>query len=580
MIHLHDLLDASADAPFAHPAGTPVCRDGAATLDFAAFVARVSTLAAAFDTQAAQRYALCIDDPFDFACALFALFGSGKHPVIPANATPGYLADLADAYDLLLDDAQIAALLANPASTSAAAPRARRIDPLAPLTLFTSGSSGTPKPIRKTLAQFDAEVHTLEAQFGALADGATMLSGVPHHHIYGLLFRVMWPLAAGRAFDRQLMIEPLQLQTRLAQCGTALVVSTPAQLSRWPALSGFASLDPAPRGFFSSGGPLAAETARTYAATFDAAPLEIYGSTETGGIAWRRQDAGDAWTPVTGIDVRREADGALSVRSPHLGHDDWHRTDDLIAFDDAGRFRLQGRLDRVIKLAGKRVSLPELEARLALHPYVSQVAVVPLDGANRDRVGAVVVLSGDGVGALRAEGRVRLAKTLRRHLAAYVDVVALPRHWRFRVALPFDARGKLPAAAVAAAFDARADGVEVLAETRDGDVLRYELRVPPTLIHFAGHFPGLPILPGVVQVDWAMRLAAGQVDDARAFGSLEKLKFTAPVYPGALLDLTLTLDRARRRVQFAFRLGERDCASGVIVYRDQDQIQVQDREPA
>jgi acyl-coenzyme A synthetase/AMP-(fatty) acid ligase len=93
------------------------------------------------------------------------------------------------------------------------------IDVHAPLTLYTSGSSGAPKPIHKTLAQFNAEVHTLEAQWGALVGDATVLGSVPHHHIYGLLFRVFWPLAAGRAFDRALSMEPQHLQARIAQCG-------------------------------------------------------------------------------------------------------------------------------------------------------------------------------------------------------------------------------------------------------------------------------------------------------------------------------------------------------------------------
>ena len=59
-----------------------------------------------------------------------------------------------------------------------------------------------------------------------------------------------------------------------------------------------------------------------------------------------------------------------------------------IAFDADGRFRLAGRLDRVVKLDGKRVSLPELEARLALHPYVGAAAVAPLrtlPGSARER---------------------------------------------------------------------------------------------------------------------------------------------------------------------------------------------------
>ncbi|MFL9917007.1 AMP-binding protein [Paraburkholderia fungorum] len=579
MIALHELLSASHEACAVN---APVCRDGATVLDRAAFRARVSALVALMQTQDAQRYALCIDDPFDFACALFALFACGKEPVIPANATPGYLADLADAYDAVLTDADLAHGVrdagadaddkpANPARGTS-----HTIDPQAPLTLYTSGSSGTPKPIRKTLAQFNAEVHTLEKQWGALVGDATMLASVPHHHIYGLLFRVLWPLAAGRAFERTISIEPLHLQAQIQtqiqaqseQCGATVVVSTPAQLSRWPALPGFATLTPAPRAFFSSGGPLAAQAAQEYATAYGAAPIEIYGSTETGGIAWRRQDQTDAWQAVTGIEIRCDEDGALNVRSPHLDHDGWHRTDDKIAVDADGRFRLQGRLDRVLKLDGKRVSLPELEARLALHPYVAQAAIVPLAGASRERVGAVVALTEAGSEALRGEGRVLLAKTLRRHLATYFDVVVLPRHWRFRLTLPFDARGKLPVAAVAAAFEARADGVEVLAEARSADTLHYELRVPPTLVHFAGHFPGLPILPGVVQVHWAMHLATEHVPAVRALASIDRLKFMAPVPPGAVLNLTLAHDAGRRRVQFAYRLSGRECASGVIVYRE------------
>lgn len=562
MIALRALLNGERDAT------APLCIDGDKSLSYGFFRQRVMSLASALSERAGQRCGVCIADPFDFACALFALMAAGKEAVIPANLAPGYLADFNQSCDLTLTDADVRMLdVAHDRSW-----KDIEIDPQSRLTLYTSGSSGTPKAVHKTLAQFDAEVATLDAQWPALPRDCCVLGSVPHHHMYGLLFRILWPLAAGRPFDRGLVLDPGHLQQRLSACGAAFVVSTPSQLSRWPALDGFASLTPKTTVFFSSGGPLPKETADEYATVFHTAPIDIFGSTETGAIAWRRQDVSNAWQPLHGIDTRRADDGTLHVRCGQLGHADWHRTDDSVTFDTDGRFRLTGRIDRVVKLAGKRLSLPEMEARLGAHPYVSRAAVAELDGTLRQRIGALLVLTDAGNQALLDDGRVALAKTLRRYLAAYFDLVVLPRHWRVRLAMPFDERGKLPASAVRAAFDARSDGVEVITETRDDQSLRFELRVPVALAHFAGHFPGLPIVPGVVLLDWAIRLASGYVADVRDVASIDRLKFMAPIGPGALLTLSLTHEPARYRVQFAYRLtqqaGGRDCASGVIVYRE------------
>lgn len=71
----------------------------------------------------------------------------------------------------------------------------------AQLVLFTSGSTGKPERIVKKVRQLDAEVHALQAAFGdtVAADSLQVLATVSHQHIYGLLFRVLWPLSAGRA---------------------------------------------------------------------------------------------------------------------------------------------------------------------------------------------------------------------------------------------------------------------------------------------------------------------------------------------------------------------------------------------
>ncbi|CAH0439922.1 AMP-binding protein [Ralstonia pseudosolanacearum] len=563
MIALHALLCAET------PDDTPVCFDETTTMTRGMFRAHVAACIAAWSERAANRYALCIDDPFAFACALFALLASGKAVVIPASSAPAYLASIAQAYDSALTDGDMAGIIGQVAQPAGAA-WLRPIAPHAPITLYTSGSSGAPKAIHKTLAQFDAEVRTLEDHWGEWIGPGAILASVPHHHIYGLLFRIFWPLASGRAFGRRTYAEPQALQTALTRREAAAVVSSPAQLARWPSLPGFDTLSPLPVAVFSSGGPLDEAAAATFASAHGTAPTEIYGSTETGGIAWRRRSESDAWQAFANVAVRREADGALSVRSPHLGHPDWHRTDDAVEFDDAGRFRLRGRMDRIVKLDGKRVSLPEIESWLGLHPYVAQSAAVLLPGASRERLGVLSALTPAGVEALRQHGRIGLAKTLRRHLATYVAPTLIPRKWRFRMRLPVDARGKLPAAAVAASFAAGRKGFEVLSHVRDAEGDHYELRVPPELVHFRGHFPGLPILPGVVLVDWIACLAAELVDATRSIRSIDQLKFMAPVPPAALVSLQLTHEPQRCRVRFRARLGTRECASGALVYREAD----------
>ena len=180
MIALHAQLQA------ARPDDAVVCLDGAAPMTYGAFRARVAAYAAAFANQAATRHALCVEDPFDFTCALFALLACGKHVVIPASAAPAYLESLGSAFDALVTDASLRAI--EPHAEAVVGP----IEPHAPITLYTSGSSGAPKPIEKTLAQFDAEVVTLEQQWGGQIGAGAVMASVPHHHIYGLLFRIFW----------------------------------------------------------------------------------------------------------------------------------------------------------------------------------------------------------------------------------------------------------------------------------------------------------------------------------------------------------------------------------------------------
>jgi 3-hydroxymyristoyl/3-hydroxydecanoyl-(acyl carrier protein) dehydratase len=92
-----------------------------------------------------------------------------------------------------------------------------------------------------------------------------------------------------------------------------------------------------------------------------------------------------------------------------------------------------------------------------------------------------------------------------------------------------------------------------------------ELHVPPALAHFPGHFPGLPILPGVVQVDWAVRFAREHLGIAGELDRLENVKFLALVRPDARLQLELRGGAAQ--VDFVFASTARRYSSGRAHFR-------------
>jgi acyl-coenzyme A synthetase/AMP-(fatty) acid ligase len=152
----------------------------------------------------------------------------------------------------------------------------------------------------------------------------------------------------------------------LAQRDTVLV-STPAHLRRLPETPDWGLASNRVRAVFSSGAPLPGDAARESSRLLGQVPIEVYGSSETGGIAWRQQKTrhDEEWTPLPNIKWRIDAEeGVLEIRSAHLPDAEWFRTADRARPGGGNRFLLEGRVDRVAKVGGKRISLGAIEERL------------------------------------------------------------------------------------------------------------------------------------------------------------------------------------------------------------------------
>jgi acyl-coenzyme A synthetase/AMP-(fatty) acid ligase len=488
--------------------------------------------------------ALHLSDGFEFAAALLGAWSAGVGVVLPGDDAPETLRALgAHARRLFIGDASAPAdgPLPPPPSDGRALVADAVAMPAVPVVVFTSGSTGQSTAVPKPLHCIQNELAALETVFGDGVDGAAILSTVSHQHYYGLLFKILWPLSASRPFwGRQLRL-PEEIAAAAARAGRCALVSSPALLKRiggspaavealLPARASLAAV-------FSSGGPLPWDAVLRSRAALGRTPIEVYGSSETGGVAWRqRRLETDPWLALPGVETAVDKDGVLTLRSAHIPTREWTRTDDLAAPAEGG-FHLLGRVDRIVKVEEKRVSLAALERSLAAHPSVAEAHVLLLKGA-RDLLGAVVRLKEPA--PLDPAGRRAVSDRLRRHLQETADLTGLPRRWRFVDGMPADSMGKATRASLEALFmEGEASEPECLYVQALDKGVELCLFLPDSLRWFKGHFPGHPLLPGVVQLHWAITAAREHLGARGAFQGLRALKFMRPLRPGKMLTLTL-----------------------------------------
>ena len=76
------------------------------------------------------------------------------------------------------------------------------------------------------------------------------------------------------------------------------------------------------------------------------------------------------------------------------------------------------------------------------------------------------------------------------------------------------------------------------------------LHVTADLFWFQGHFPALPILPGVAQLNWVMHYGVPLLAAGKQFSAVENIKFQQPVPPDSLLQLVIDWDASTSRLGF------------------------------
>jgi acyl-coenzyme A synthetase/AMP-(fatty) acid ligase len=391
-----------------------------------------------------------------FSAMFYALLSAGKSVVLPQNAQPEHIREIKMRVQASIGSTDINPDIITQHTWPIQPTVSLDIKGDAEVTFFTSGSTGQAKAIVKKFSQLQIEISCLETNFGTTVKNSVFLSTVSHQHIYGLLFKVLWPIAMGHAFVCQAFEYPEHIVNKITEEGFASVtlIASPAHLHRLCMDNPLLPVKQHFRCIFSSGGPLDADKNIQLQQELGCHLIEVYGSTETGGIGWRQRDSisDDIWQTFAGVSVAHQHNTELLLlSSPYITLDQFHGDDRIELLSDQ-QFRLLGRADDIVKIEEKRISLNEVQMRCKQHQYVQDVCVIVI-GSKRKHLAAVIELNNLGKEAKSTMPLYLFNRLFRSYLAQWFEAVTLPKKFRYPLQLPYNTQGKLNRQAMESDFE-------------------------------------------------------------------------------------------------------------------------------
>jgi acyl-coenzyme A synthetase/AMP-(fatty) acid ligase len=354
------LSSATPDSPIA------CWRDHA--ISRAAFLGDVARIARQLP---AARFILNLcEDRYRFLAAFAAVGINGQTNLLPSSRAILHLRQLAEDYpdSQSVTDQDIERWLVPEIADSGALPVPELLADHLMAIAFTSGSTGRAKPNLKRWGELVSGARQAQQRFGFSAD-LTVVATVPPQHMYGLETSIMAPLLSGVCVHASRPFFPEDVRAALADTPSPRVlVTTPVHLRTcveaqliWPETAFLISATAA----------LSPELAVQAEQVFGAPVLEIYGCTEAGSIASRRLQDNDHWLLYDGFHLDGDRLSGAHLPEPvSLG--------DVIEIFGEDRFRLLGRREDLINLAGKRSSLAYLNHQInQIEGVVEGVFVLP-----------------------------------------------------------------------------------------------------------------------------------------------------------------------------------------------------------
>jgi acyl-coenzyme A synthetase/AMP-(fatty) acid ligase len=301
------------------------------------------------------------------------------------------------------------------------------------LKFFTGGSTGRPKLWTKTAQNLFGEAFFLSHKFN-INKNDCIIATMPPYHIYGFLFSVLVPFVSSSKVIGNICSFPQEIRNSLEKNFPTILASIPVH---YRILKDGEIPGDSLRMAFSSAGKLDDTDADYFYQKTGVELVEIYGSTETGGIASQCRARGERNLQAFEIIDWKVVNERLYVRSPFISsdiaidQDGFYQTGDRVRIDNKNCFSLIGRVDGLVKVGGKRVDLEDVRNKIIqIHGVTDAIAFAIPDSRGREnRICALV------------QGKIEI-EHLKSSISQIVEPYALPRHIRLVENIPISASGK------------------------------------------------------------------------------------------------------------------------------------------
>jgi uncharacterized membrane protein/acyl-CoA synthetase (AMP-forming)/AMP-acid ligase II/3-hydroxymyristoyl/3-hydroxydecanoyl-(acyl carrier protein) dehydratase len=582
------------------PGSTILCYEGAwsdavyKTWDD--FLDGTAELRRIINAQRGEKWLLHCEDCWYFLLALTALLQCKKEILLSANVSPAYIGEIRG---ITPDDGALnsaAPFLTDYVFPEGESPqntiyipslfkarqetgKSKEAGPAinadeTSIIMYTSGSTGKPKAVQQRLTEFEADNRFIISKWGDEFLKRKLCSTVNQHHIYGILFSILLPFTLGIPLRRRRIEFPEEME-KLSDT-EYMIITVPAFLKRAVEMGKTPGLNLKSPWIFTSGGALKFDTAEKTDKVFGFWPVEVYGSTETSGIAWRQSVNGQEWTVFDNAQISQNQEGCLIIRSPYIKDPAGFETADMVEILSDGRFLLKGRIDSVVKIEEKRISFTEVENRILQSGLASDVCVISMED-KRQYLAAVVVFNDKGKERFNGLEKRDINKFWSEYLLQYFENIVIPKKWRYPETMPLDTQGKKKKETIESLFSDEKEPDEKLSESfgslgrekiieKNENSVSVEFSIPGTSPYFDGHFNGFPILPAVAQAELIIRFAARHLGTAINPLEIKRVKFTNFIRPDT--PLLLKLVKKEKSISFNLRSPENETAYsiGTIIY--------------